>query len=806
MRPLRLTLTNFTGIRAGLGRDEIDIDLSGYHGLVALTGPNGIGKTTLLDNFQPYRLCAFRAGGYTPGSFSYYDHTYGEAAKTLEFTHGGERYRSSLLIRGANKTKKTEAYLQVHDGRDWVPVELADGTVSDGKTVTYDACVDRIVGTPEMFFTGVFASQGRRPLSEYAVGDIKGLLTELLGLDHILALRDRAREVVKGLEHRFAGMQGQVQEAEAQEAEAARLGAAIAAGEAEVEQRNTERKTKRDALTTATRTLAEAEAQAANQQALAQRRAAAQASLTAIDQRVNSQRTALDADLARERQRLGKTRADEQGAALTARIARQRGELARQQAVIGRADEIEAATARAAALTADLESIDSEIHTLRTDLDGFAALRAEHAGAKEKLTSLSSQGKALAEQVKGLHARGALVERVPCAGLDIHATCPLLADAHTAADQAGAAQTKLDQARAAWSALDTAITDMDARLAGADAIQAKLTDASDRQRAVNADLAAARAAAGLKGALDAAREAVAAITQDIADTEQAQAAHASERDAAVAEGERIVADLTVRIEALAADAESQRKTLQDELAKLPAPGAEDAAVKAAEADQDTADRALNAAEQAIATANRSLAEDRAALDATRKRLRQAAAGRQLAARVRDEIAHWNLLAQALGNDGVIALSIDDAGPSIAAIANDLLLTCYGHRFSIAIDTQRENKAGTMKETFDITVFDAEAGDAKTICAMSGGERIWINEALTRGIALFQAGRSNHAYQCLFSDESDGALDAERKEQLVHMKRRVMQIGGYDTEFFVSHTPELWALADHVIDVAALRAQ
>lgn len=100
--------------------------------------------------------------------------------------------------------------------------------------------------------------------------------------------------------------------------------------------------------------------------------------------------------------------------------------------------------------------------------------------------------------------------------------------------------------------------------------------------------------------------------------------------------------------------------------------------------------------------------------------------------------------------------------------------------------------------------DAERGDDKSIGVTSGGERIWLNEALTRAIALFRAEQSGRQYGCLFSDESDGALDDDRKVMFVQMKRRVMERGGFTTELFISHTPALWELADHVIDVGAMK--
>ena len=84
--------------------------------------------------------------------------------------------------------------------------------------------------------------------------------------------------------------------------------------------------------------------------------------------------------------------------------------------------------------------------------------------------------------------------------------------------------------------------------------------------------------------------------------------------------------------------------------------------------------------------------------------------------------------------------------------------------------------------------------------MSGGERVWINECLTRAMALYLAQSSNRRSETLFSDEADGAFDAEHKRMFLAMKRQVMQLGGYQQEFFISHTPELCDLADATLNL------
>jgi exonuclease SbcC len=102
------------------------------------------------------------------------------------------------------------------------------------------------------------------------------------------------------------------------------------------------------------------------------------------------------------------------------------------------------------------------------------------------------------------------------------------------------------------------------------------------------------------------------------------------------------------------------------------------------------------------------------------------------------------------------------------------------------------------------VHDGESGDSKSLGMMSGGERVWVNECLTRAVALYLAQHAGRRYDALFSDEADGALDPERKRMFMAMKREVLRVGGYQREFFVSQTPELTAMADAVIDLDAIR--
>ena len=139
--------------------------------------------------------------------------------------------------------------------------------------------------------------------------------------------------------------------------------------------------------------------------------------------------------------------------------------------------------------------------------------------------------------------------------------------------------------------------------------------------------------------------------------------------------------------------------------------------------------------------------------------------------------------------------------ALAQLTNDLLQSCYGPRFTVSIRTQLETAKGGQREGFDVMVFDALTGTAKSVTLMSGGERVWINECLTRAVALYLSRTAARHYETLFCDETDGALDPERKRMFMQMKREVLRIGGYRREYFISQTPELAEMADAVIDVA-----
>src|SRR6202521_4498829 len=284
MVPETLYLKGFAGIRAGLKRDELTLDLVQLVGdaqLVAFAGPNGTGKTTVMDNLQPYRLLPSRASSFSPAGFSFYEHlVLPECVKELVWRHAGKRYRSTLVFR-LNGRRKAEAYLHADANGQWVPARLADGTLSDGRAETYDACIESLLGKPETFFTSVFAAQNRRPLASYTPGEIKGMMVELLGLEQIRQTGEKGSKVAgllkKPLDERrhvligFAEIEGRITNIEA----------ALARCKLELAQRTRDKATAQAQLEAAQARLAQIRAERDAARATEERRAVLATRLTA---------------------------------------------------------------------------------------------------------------------------------------------------------------------------------------------------------------------------------------------------------------------------------------------------------------------------------------------------------------------------------------------------------------------------------------------------------------------------------------------------------------------------------------------
>src|SRR5215831_18444563 len=808
MRPLVLTLKGFRGIRDGLGRDELKLDfeqLAGDAELVAIVGSNGRGKSTILDNMTPYTVMPSRAGADGLGSFSYYEHVYlPESLKELVWEHGGQRYRSTLVFR-LNGKKRTEAFLHTLRGGAWSPVKLDDGTVSDGKVDTYEHCVEGVLGSAATFFTSVFAAQGRRQLSAYRNNEIKTLLADLLGLEEIRASGTKAAKITRLVR---TGLQAVRSELTAVEGEMTQNNAnAQALGDTEraLAQCEVERAAAAARLDEAKGHEARLAAEHAMAAQAERRRADLQAERKVAGEASNRTQAGLDQQDAHEVERLKRLRqrAAQRMAAdkeRRQRLERQRTQLTQSVAAAGAVGHAQRRLTLSEFVTAQREA---RVEGLRGSVERLNAVVATGKLTAERIAGIEREAGKATLRDSDLRRQFGLTEQVPCAGTDLQRTCKLLKDARDAQTLIPAATaeiTRLAQARqltqASLDELRVEARELAEEPKKLAAQQQKLE--RSRRRAASIGLLAARA-----GEIDQASKALQQVIAELAalpaSAEETEDEKAQRRDA---EG--------VRVQVARQKAESRQAThetlerIDRALADLPA--ALDAGkLQEARRDVERWQAAVKCAEDGFLLATRS---SQTAIELKRRAAaleERAGAVRRRIGAIEAELSAWSLFARCVSNDGVIALAIDDSGPALAGLANDLLLACYGPRFTVSIKTLIETGKGEAREGFDIVVHDAEAGESKSVDLMSGGERVWINESLTRAIALYLAQNSGRRYETLFSDEADGALDPERKRMFIAMKREVLRLGGYRKEFFVSQTPELTAAADAIIDLETLCA-
>ena len=805
MTPEKIYLKGFAGVRDGLHRDEYTLDLTQLPAdaqLVAIAGPNGAGKSTLMDNLHPYRLMPSRATSYSPAGFSFYDHlVLPENVKELTWSHAGKRYRSTLVFR-INGKRKSEAYLHQEDGGRWVPVKLADGTLSDGKTETYDACLEGLLGTAEVFFTSQFAAQNRRQLSSYTPGQMKTLMVELLGLEQIRKHGDKASKIVTLLKqtlderrrnHRSLGdphaaiqaaMEGLARcdtTARELEQEKGTLAAALLAAQHQV------------ASLTATQDAA-ADTERRRQVLLASLTQRRQETVVAVEQ--------LRQDQTRE---TGKIQTAEQ-ALVTARdtAQRQRSQSTKgresAQAILARQDEILGAKTALAALLQDEEKSLRALETAQAVQRDRDAKEQALAVARTRLDAVRQQAGDAALRAEGLKKRLGLTETVPCRGTDLQPQCRLLSDAHEA-------KVLMPSADGGVARLRTQFDQLQVEIGGQERALASLGNTAEvlaRARNGVDDLAAQRhkleSIAALGEALNQAEARLIECARADEETERALADTEQRTARESAEATALIEAIGKRIEERENLGATAQREVEVEIAALPAAFNQSALVAAQQALREAAVRVEVAEGE-----NMTLVQERAtlssALELAKANAAQATTLRTGIDSLEAELGWWNLLAKSLGNDGVIALTIDDAGPELSRLANALLLACYGPRFTVSIRTQVETAKEELREGFDLVVFDADTGQSKSLEVMSGGQRVWINECLMRAIALYLAQSSGRRFDTLFSDEADGPLDPERKRMFMLMKREVLRLGNYRREYFVSQTPELVQLADVVIDLS-----
>ncbi len=781
MKPDYLLLRGFEGILSGMGLHEIKIDFSVVpDGIVVFDGANGRGKTTIVDNMHHFRIMPSKVNkSYSPDAFNFYEETYGaDACKIFVSKMKGMRHKSVVSIDAVKRKQKCYLYEEV-DG-NWKPLN------PDGSTDSYDKAVEAIFGTSQLYFISNFRDQRAKSFSRYSKGDIKEILAELLGIDGIKELSDKAGRIRKGLQDHLAhlvsakedllrvvsGKDEKTSRARSVQSELSRLAAAIRSLESE--RQDEERKLSE----TGTKIALQEEAQKAKEKALADM-ASRKNEAEDLRQTKESRLTAFHA----------KT-----GAA-SEKISRTKRLLANLDALRLKAGELRALEENISNLKNSARLCDErhvQVSTRISDLQAFEKLVKDKEKELESIR-LSRQHAidTIQAAIKELKAKVRRLADYQCDATGA-SSCPFLMDAREAKKTIPAREAELQRLTGAkdprQEKLIEELADLRRKCTVAPSLRKEAEQLLSTKRALADEMRKAdERITSLKDETKPLAEAERA-TKELPGLETELAALEKEKKEYVLEADRSIAAV-----------EAEIRSLEDEAARIVIDSALTKAKEEIEQNISAIDTRIgdHRSEEAV------LRKEAGALD---EALRQIAESEAKCAeldeetdRLKSEISEWTIEEKALGNDGIIALEIDDAGPAIASIANELLRV-YDSPFSVRLNTQEMTRTGKLKEGFDIPVFDANTNKSKSIRKLSGGEATIVEDAVAKAICIYNKTSNGRDLATIYTDERDGALDPERKRAYFRMKQKVLALGGYEQEYCITHTPELLAMANAVISL------
>jgi len=786
---------------------DAELDLSTVEpGLVAVVGTNGQGKTSLLNAF-PGAL-----GLSVPDQRqSLQDRAVARDALVEATVVNGSRYTIRHLIDAVKGTG--EVLVLDAAGQPALP-----GT---GRKA-FAAWAARHMPSPEVFFSSVFAAQGSGGFAALGKSERKATILRLLGVEKLEQLAAAARERGRDGKTSAGGVRDRLRAAE----EALWLAQGLVDNEFEG----------------AASDLAEA----------VQALAAAEDDLRAAERAVGERRLA-------EEQASAIARADARVDELQRRLADIETRVTNNVRLVGDRDRVGAARVRADQLDVELiqrarlhleSCTESRDRAREGTRDAQVALqRAE--GERGRLAKLLGEAEAVVREGPGVRRaveelRGINLEAMEAALVsaraDLEATmgaqlvgadgriaglrCALtdiVAEEHMAGRAAQAALTndevaarlaqehpkKLASARSVVEKASTAITEARRRHTELSATSARLPQVEQAELDA-ADLFEREAAA---------RAEVARLV-DVAHarTEDERRAQQSLEQATTTlkahEAERAQLEPLLRLEqplaaasARVVELREQALQVEDELARAKGErnGMLDPVWPTCMHTVTEAEARLGVRKAAHSTALLRVHTTTKAKDALPELTKRVEAARAELSAADEDVADWQLIADGLGRDGVQALLVDAAGPELSTLANDLLHTAFGPRFSVRFETTRVSADGKkLVEDCDVSVMDTERGREGSLDTFSGGEKVILSEAVALALTTINCRAHGLTDVTIVRDESGAALDGANAVRFMQMLRRARELASCRHLLFVSHNPATWELADTRVEVGGGR--
>lgn len=768
MKIKKLRLKGWTGVKRGLGLDEIEVDFSNTTGLIALAGQNGTGKSTLIENLSPFNRLASRSGAI-------YQHVFRrDSERELSFEYQGHEYRTLLKIDA--QSGKSEGFIW-RDGESLV----------NGKISAYSKAVNELFGSPELFYNSVFCSQNATKLSDMTTGQLKGLFAEFLRLDRLQAYEETTKQKINTLigaagqiETNIEVLKKRLESSTGTQEEIERLNKSLILQNANKAAFSVELRAAQEARECLKETIARNDAVCKHVYELT-------ITIKDLEKRWRSEEKEADDHLDRLRAQFRQ---------LTQEIGHADGYIANAAAIHAQAENKKTLEELIESINGNLQ-IDAETATAEqntvTEIEKCVWELKNSVILPEKDAEMISLNNFIAMANNKIESH-----KLQLSSLDIRdpecasKTCSFIISALKAKEDLPVLTETLSglQVRHAHRANELIAAAAKAGLARND--QEKLLKLARAKLADTQNLLAMR-----RQELATRRRELAQY-QDVAEKLSALAVAKSKKEdrlIALEENKKQGAAVSEAWKVKKEEMDQQIAVLFARRAELEAQIDQNASQELVFADNHIADtqKYILEAEKTVAETNaqiRKLQADLSGIAEIEKQLAQFSANH---ARVLADVTDWTYIKNACGKNGLQAMEIDGAAPLITGYANDLLSRSFGSLYTVKFRTQDDEG----KECLDIVTIN-EDGEEILLDNLSGGQKVWCLMALRLAMTLLSKEKSGRNFETAFFDELDGALDPENAVNFVGMYKSFMEIGHFDAIPFISHKPECRSMADHVL--------
>ncbi|MCK5014238.1 MAG: hypothetical protein KAS66_10500 [Candidatus Omnitrophica bacterium] len=849
MKILRLRLRGSIGVKKGLGLDEIDLDLSGLSGLIALSGDNGSAKTTVLEMLQPYAQMISRKGKLQ-------DHFFlRDSEKEFVFKFQGDHYRTLLKI--DSESGRCEGYIwKNHNKKSEV----------DSKISNYKKYIIALMGSPELFFNSIFCAQNFDKLSDMRAGELKKLFGEFLRLGLLVKYEDTAKQCANIFSGKAEGLNREIEtlkiSANDYDQSATELSSLI-----------TESQRYEQGLISLHEDFEKADAELSGIRGKMQKNELIKAELDSLQITLNRLADEIEKDQDQSKSEIDILRAKykntESGITALNSLLANEAEIVQaasekdktEKAIANDKGLLEAAIKECFATSRSMAEKDIELSTLnlkyRTAI-GEAKSGKERLLLKIKHTISQKLAKKEAEALKISSKYDKLVSnaRKDWAILESRLTTSKLSamDLNNRDEVLRTANEPSCESKACpfiTTALlaQQAIPGIEAEATEQEAIVINLKKTcSDTLEPINAAIESLRGPNA--GGTLAETQQSAELSTDIAFMEADYSASLAtlnadmetlKSDGFITNKDKEAIEIRIaelenkleKVKLLSSELPKVKTALVEKqgLEKLLAENTADgkrvkglwekriiekkeqleetnamAKKKESGIDEDAEtnllimNKKISATKDSIETLTNKISDNTknitlkekevAEKEQSRKDLKAKTGEREL---ILKESSDWLYLKTACSANGLRALEIDSVAPVITGYANDLLLSTFGPNAMINLRTQDDEG----REVLDIQILD-EDGDAVTLGNRSGGQQAWALKAMRLAMALINNEKSGKDFQALLSDEETGPLDNENALKYIKLYRAFMAQGHFEQCFYVTHNINCVLMADHVL--------